>query len=72
MPMDKFHAYAEAMRKIIAEEVLRNLEVSIFPHIKQNAQKEIKKKYERMMGHTDKEVQRFDEAFKEIEWQMKR
>lgn len=73
MPIDKFLQYERAIEKITGIETLRQLEVAIFPKLKVNDQKTVRKKYETMIGVQTGETKRFEDAISEMQsWQMKR
>ena len=72
MPVKLYLEYFNAIERIRADETLRALEVSTFPTLKKKARQDIFKKY-RDISEPTKEVQRFEDAFKEIsKWQTKK
>lgn len=73
MPIERYLSYYRSMDTIIADEMLRKLEVATFPSLKQDKRKEIFDKYSHIVAPKGLEGQRFEDAFKELsKWQMKR
>lgn len=72
MPVNTFLAYARAMDQIIGVETLREIEVSVFPNLKRETQRDVRKKYEDMSGRSSEPME-FKKAFEEVrKWQMKK
>lgn len=73
MPVSVYKQYERAVDKIVGLETLVQLDVSLFPNLSVEGQKEVRAKYRKMAALNEAKSQRFEDAIKDIQsWQMKK